>query len=326
MHIAAIIVASFIFAIILMPPVMKKLRAVGMVAVDYYKPDRRKIPTSGGIIILLSLIAFYGLSGVLALNNIEIYDINKIEWYSALVVIYFGSFGLIDDIWDVGRASKIFAPFFFSLPLTLYLPYSGVNLPVLGYIEMGEFFLIFVAPLYVMVVSNLVNMHSGFNGMAAGLSFILLLTLTFKSFTLNRGAIFMLSCTLGSTLGFLWYNRFPSKVFDGNVGALSMGAAVGVGIVSGGFFVSGFIMLIPHTINFLMYVYWRVMHRLRPEDKRWKVVKFGQVRKDGTLEVPNNLTLKWVLPYYFRLTEKQVVIAMYALTAIFCLISIPIPY
>jgi len=76
-------------------------------------------------------------------------------------------------------------------------------------------------------------------------------------------------------------------------------------------------MLIPHTINFLMYVYWRV--------KKYPQVKFGKTRYDGTLEVPNNLTLKWVLPYYFRAMEKQSTYAMFAVTAIFCVIGILIP-
>jgi UDP-N-acetylglucosamine--dolichyl-phosphate N-acetylglucosaminephosphotransferase len=88
-------------------------------------------------------------------------------------------------------------------------------------------------------------------------------------------------------------------------------------IVMQGFIVSGFIMLIPHTINFLMYVYWRV--------KKYPQVKFGKTRDDGTLEVPNNLTLKWVLPYYFRVTEKQSTYAMFAVTAVFCVIGILIP-
>lgn len=326
MHILALIVASFAFTFLLMPIVIRRFKSLGMLAIDYYKPERRLVPTGGGVLILLSLIIFYAINGALALNGVKLYDLSKIEWYSALVVIYFGSFGLIDDFWDVGRAAKIFAPFFFSLPLSLVLPYSGVTLPFIGYIEMGDFFLLFVAPLYVMVVANLVNMHSGFNGMAAGLSAMLMLTLAAKSFMLGKGTVFMLSCALGATLAFLWYNRYPSRIFDGNVGALSMGAAIGVGIISGGFLVSGFIMLIPHTVNFLMYVYWRIMHTLKPNDERWKIVKFGKCREDGTLEVPNNLTLKWVLPYYFRMTEKQAVLAMYLLTAPFCLLSFPIPY
>jgi UDP-N-acetylglucosamine--dolichyl-phosphate N-acetylglucosaminephosphotransferase len=101
------------------------------------------------------------------------------------------------------------------------------------------------------------------------------------------------------------------------VGSLTVGASLGVMIVMQGFIVSGFIMLIPHTINFLMYVYWRV--------KKYPQFKFGKTRDDGTLEVPNNLTLKWVLPYYFRVTEKQSTYAMFAVTAIFCVIGILIP-
>ena len=76
-------------------------------------------------------------------------------------------------------------------------------------------------------------------------------------------------------------------------------------------------MLLPHTINFWMYVYWRV--------KKYPQVKFGKVREDGTLEVPNNLTLKWVLPYYRNVTERQATYAMYAVTAVFCIIGILIP-
>ena len=76
-------------------------------------------------------------------------------------------------------------------------------------------------------------------------------------------------------------------------------------------------MLIPHTVNFLMYVYWKI--------KKYPAVKFGKVREDGTLEVPNPLTLKWVLPYYYRLTEKQATYAMFLLTSVFCILGILLP-
>jgi UDP-N-acetylglucosamine--dolichyl-phosphate N-acetylglucosaminephosphotransferase len=88
-------------------------------------------------------------------------------------------------------------------------------------------------------------------------------------------------------------------------------------IVTQGFIISGFIMLIPHTLNFLLYVYWRV--------KKYPAVKFGRIRDDGTLEVPNPLTLKWVLPYYFRVSEKQAGYTMFALTGLFCLAGFFVP-
>jgi UDP-N-acetylglucosamine--dolichyl-phosphate N-acetylglucosaminephosphotransferase len=138
--------------------------------------------------------------------------------------------------------------------------------------------------------------------------------------------VLVLSCMLGATLGFLWYNRYPARILLGNVGSLALGVTIGAAIVVSGFLVAGFVMLIPHTVNFLLYVYWRVMHRLYPEDKRWQIVKFGRVRDDGTLEVPNRLTLKWILPSYIRMTEKQAVLAMYALTIPFCVLGLFIPY
>ena len=64
-------------------------------------------------------------------------------------------------------------------------------------------------------------------------------------------------------------------------------------------------MLIPHTVNLLLYVYWRVMYRLHPGDWKWRLEKFGKVRADGTQEVPNPLTLKWVLPYLLFPYERE---------------------
>ncbi|MFO7619362.1 MAG: hypothetical protein R6W91_06905 [Thermoplasmata archaeon] len=38
--------------------------------------------------------------------------------------------------------------------------------------------------------------------------------------------------------------------------------------------------------------------------------------------MPNRLTLKWVLPYHFRMTEVQVVYSMYMLTLVFCVLGL----
>jgi len=269
----------------------------GLVAVDYYKRDRRKIATCGGVVLLFTAILLMLIGA---------------RTDATITIILFGIFGLLDDFVDIGRIAKIIVPVSFALPIIVcYKP---------------TLFEILVIALYVMVVANLVNMHSGFNGMAVGLSTILVFFLLLKTVIFGRGLETFLSGMLGAHLGLLYYNKYPSKIFDGNVGSMIMGATVGVGIVLCGFLVSGFIMLIPHTANFLMYVYWRIRRALNPKDERWKLVKFGKVREDGTLEVPNSLTLKWVLPKRYRMTERQVVLAMYALTTAFCLIALPISF
>ena len=170
-----------------------------------------------------------------------------------------------------------------------------------------------VAPLYVMVVTNLINMHSGFNGLAMGLSLIILLSILTKVWIKGQDLIFI-SPILGALAAFYLFNKYPSKIFEGNVGSFTVGSAIGGLLILYNIEFFGAVILIPHIINFLMYVYWRL--------KKYPFKKFGRIGPDGTLKVPNNLTLKWVFPYYFKLTEPQTITIMYLLTIFFCLIGI----
>lgn len=324
MLVILLVAASFAITMAIIPAAIRRLEEKGIVATDYYKKDLRKVPTRGGV-ALLCVVTLMLSSAMLAQHLWHTRLVTKADLVSTLVVMMFGIFGALDDSMDIHRGLKIVFPFFLALPLTLTTNTTVMPLPLVGGVDLGVFYLYLIVPLYVMVVANLVNMHSGFNGLACGLSIILMATLLVKVM-MSGGDFFMLSCMLGAALGFFWYNKYPSRIFLGNVGSFLLGAALGAAIVIHGFLVSGFIMLIPHTVNFLMYVYWRVMHRLHPDDERWKIVKFGRVRDDGTLEVPNSLTLKWALPYRRRMTEKQTVLAMYALTIPFCVAAVFIPY
>jgi UDP-N-acetylglucosamine--dolichyl-phosphate N-acetylglucosaminephosphotransferase len=254
------------------------------------------------------------------------FHLTETDWAILIVAGLYAGFGLVDDLVDVGRVVKIVLLFFFSYQLIFVISATAITLPLLGVVDLGVYYLFIVVPLYVLVVANLVNMHSGFNGLATGLSLMLLAFMLLKFIMVGFSGTLVLSCLLGATLGFFWFNWYPARILWGNVGSLSIGAALGCAIVVSGFLVAGFVMLLPHTVNFLMYAYWRVMHRLHPENGRWRLEKFGHVREDGTLEVPNPLTLKWVLPYHFRMTEQQAVLAMYALTLPFCVIGLFIPY
>ncbi len=221
---------------------------------------------------------------------------------------------------NIGRTSKLLIMYYCSYPLIQYATHTAVTLPSVGDLELGIVYLQFIVPTYVLVASNLVNMHSGFNGLASGLSIIVLVSLIIKSVLIHdvENIISVVAIT-GATIGFYLYEQYPARIFwGGNVGSLTVGgAAIGTIIVIQGFIISGFIMLIPHTINFLLYVYWKI--------KKYPAAKFGTVREDGTLEVPNALTLKWILPYHYRLTEKQATYAMFLLTSVFCVAGILLP-
>ena len=294
-----------------MPYLIRKLTERGLVVKDYYKKGNKMVPTGGGIAIMLA--ALFSIS----INSL-FYKFNPINYVILNVIVLFGLFGILDDMINIGRPAKLIIMYYCSYPLMQYALHSEIMFPFFGNIDLGIFYSQLIVPTFVLVAANLVNMHSGFNGMSSGLSIIILFSLLFKSLISgNIGNIISIIAISGATLGFYLFERNPSRIFWGNIGSLTVGATIGALIVMQGFLISGFVMLLPHTINFIMYVYWRV--------KKYPPVKFGKVRDDGTLEVPNPLTLKWVLPYYRRVTERQATYAMYAVTVAFSVIGIMIP-
>ncbi|HEX54897.1 MAG: UDP-N-acetylglucosamine-1-phosphate transferase [Candidatus Altiarchaeales archaeon] len=295
-----ITLVSFLVTLVYTPRFIRKATDKGIVAKDMYKKNV-VVPTLGGLPILA------GISASLIVA-ILIFDVEILQ---KLVIFYFISFlfamfGLADDLFDVGRKSKIFIPFVLALPIIALNPETNLELYLVN-IELGKYYLFIIAPVYIMVVANLINMHSGYNGLSCGLSYILTCFLIIRSYLEHDfDNLFYILPTFGALLAFLYFNTYPAKIFWANIGSLMTGSILGSFIVINKMEVFGFVILIPHIVNFLMYVVWKI--------KGLGEVKFGRVREDGTLEVPNPWTLKWTFPYYFRLTEHQTMWILYSLT------------
>ena len=324
----------------------------GFIARDMYKAKKHKIADNGGILILyyagiaffLTLIAIKIILQILETGDIPIPEPYSLFPFSEDFLILFtigifALFGMLDDFLDISKPVKAVIPIVFSIPLAIaiapnifYHPWGSIdlggsiNIPLLGDISYRALAAYIIIPVYIMVVANLVNMHSGFNGLQSGCSFIILLTIIIKSVSQGSYYNLLAAAILGSLFGFLWYNKYPARIFEGNIGSMIVGATIGAAIVTNHFFISGIIMLIPHIVNFVLYLYWRIVEKKRKDKSTYKLIKFGGQWKDGSLRVRNALTLKWILPYFYRLDERQSVMGMWVLTFIFCMISIPIPY
>lgn len=310
-EIVSVLFLPFMGSILFMPYFIRKLIEKNLVVRDFYKSGEKFVPTGGGIAIIL--ISLLGLS----LNSL-FFKFETMNYVILVVISSFALFGILDDMIDIGRASKLLIMYYCSYPLIQYVTHTTVAFPLLGYVDLGSIYLQLIVPTYVLVAANLINMHSGYNGMSSGLSVMILMTLIIKSLIImDIEIIFSMISITGATLGFYLFERYPSKIFWGNIGSLAIGSTIGVFIVVQGFVVSGFIMLIPHTINFLLYAYWKI--------RKHPIAKFGKIRSDGTLEVPNPLTLKWILPYYMRVNEKQATRAMFIVTGVFCVIGLFVP-
>jgi UDP-N-acetylglucosamine--dolichyl-phosphate N-acetylglucosaminephosphotransferase len=338
------VVISFGITFYLMPIFIRKLEENEDVVRDMYKRFKHDVPTKGGLAVLFSIYLTVVIVPVFfrVLNKVNSSvevpkTLSPTDQGILLVIMMFALYGIIDDLMNVGRPAKVALPILFSLPLIVVVTPSSLTLPLLGKVDFndGITFPLFgfvkyaritryvVMPIYIMVVANLMNMHSGFNGLQSGLSLIILTALLIKSVHEDIQASIITLGALTGAMGAFWlFNRYPSRIFEGNIGALAVGAGIGSIIVVNGFIVSGFIMLIPHTVNFMMYIYWRAMRILRPENRKYGLGKFGTLLADGCLEVPNPFTLKWVLPFYFKMNERNATWVMYGVTMVFCGIGI----
>ena len=331
---------SFGGTIFVLPHSIRKLRENGFVSEDMYKVNKPSIPTNAGIILLF--VSFITISIVPLFVSIAnrinpydglLYELSIESLALLLVVSIYALYGLVDDLVDIGRKMKLFLPVTFSYPLISLISPESIWLPVFGQIDLtgvffagltySDLFRVAVIPIYVMVVTNIVNMHSGYNGLQSGLSIILITTLIFKSLLDGTGeTIHLVSAFLGSLVAFWLYNKYPSKVFEGNVGSLLFGSIIGGIIVLQGYWWFGFFILIPHTFNFILWVIWLYLMRIHPEeylepDGQHK--KFANLRADGSIKVPNRLTLKWIPNYYFRLNERQSCFFCYLISLFFCI-------
>lgn len=208
-------------------------------------------PTMGGALILVAITFSVLLWGDLT---------NRYLWITLIVTLGFGFVGWIDDYrklvlknsrglpakWKYLWQSIIaLGAVFFLYSKVSYLSETALIIPFFKYIviDLGWFYIVFS---YFVIVgtSNAVNLTDGLDGLAslptvliaAALGIFAYMTgnFVFAHYLLipfipgtGEVAIFC-SAIVGAGLGFLWFNTYPAQIFMGDVGALGLGAALGI--------------------------------------------------------------------------------------------------
>jgi phospho-N-acetylmuramoyl-pentapeptide-transferase len=209
-------------------------------------------PTMGGMLILIAIFASTLLWADLT---------NRFVWVVLAVTLTFGAIGFWDDYlklakknpkgliarykysWQslFGLSAAVFLYFTAQSPAetTLYLPFfKNFALP-LGAVT-------FIALSYFMIVgmSNAVNLTDGLDGLAimpsvmvggalgvfayASGNAVFVQYLVIPSVPGAGELLIFCAALAGAGLGFLWFNTYPAQVFMGDIGALALGAALGV--------------------------------------------------------------------------------------------------
>ena len=206
-------------------------------------------PTMGGILILFSVLV-----STLLWSDLS----NPYVWLVCLVTVAFGLIGWLDDyrkvveknskglseraklglqtLVAVGAAWVLFREI--GLDTRLHIPLFRNQVLDLGwaYLAFGWFILV--------GTSNSVNLTDGLDGLAIGsvistafcfgiLSYLaghaVLSDYLFIPYVREAGELSIFCMTIVCAgMGFLWFNTYPAQVFMGDVGALALGAALGM--------------------------------------------------------------------------------------------------
>lgn len=240
-------------------------------------------PTMGGSFLLLAI-----LSSALLWSDLS----NRYVWFVIATTFLFGLVGAVDDIKKLlsgsnkglSAKSKFFSQSIIGVGMAMLLFYTA-NLPVETNLYV-PFFKSVVIPLgawfvlltYFVIVgsSNAVNFTDGLDGLAImpvvmvagalGVFAYLSGNINFSSYLsipyipLAGELVVFCGAMVGAGLGFLWFNAYPAQVFMGDVGALALGAAVGVLavlvrqemvlMIMGGVFVLETISVIVQVVSF----------------------------------------------------------------------------
>lgn len=239
-------------------------------------------PTMGGLLILSSL-----LISTLIWSDLE----NKYILYLIFTTIVFAIIGFIDDYEKLtknknGMSAKtkiilqLLAAGIISFIMFKFIESPQEQQFIIPFfkdivIDLGIFFIPFVM-LVIVSTSNAVNLTDGLDGLAImpivlvsgalGIFAYLSGNINFSEYLLipyikDAGEItIFIGAIVGSGLGFLWFNTYPAQVFMGDVGALSLGAAIGlmavivrqeiVLIIMGGIFVIEALSVIIQVFSF----------------------------------------------------------------------------
>lgn len=227
-----VLVLAFIASIVLTPLVKRIAFRVGAVdRPNYRKVHARIMPRLGGLAIFGSfLIGYFILRPVDPISNAvepAFIPITTAIIIGAFIIIITGVF---DDILEITAKAKMLGQLLAASIVVVGggLEISFINLPFGGEIDFG-YFSIPLTIIWIIGITNAINLIDGLDGLAAGVSSVALITLSIMAFIM--GDIFVMSTAAilaASSIGFLFYNFHPAKIFMGDTGALFLGFMISV--------------------------------------------------------------------------------------------------
>lgn len=272
---------SFFATFFALPKWIKKARRIGLLWEDMNKYKKEKVAGSGGLIVIMGFIL-----GVFLYIFLKTFyfksELNVVEILALISsVLILAGIGLVDDLlgwWHGGLSKKfrIVMCLFAAIPLiVINAGNSASSIPLLNGIELGLLYPLIIIPIGIIGTSTTFNFLAGYNGLEAGQGIIILSGLSFVAYFTGSTWLGLIGmCMVFSLIGFWIFNKFPAKVFPGDVLTYSIGGLIAIMAILGNFEKIAIFFFIPYIIEVIL--------KLRGKLARQS---FGKPNKDGSLNM-----------------------------------------
>jgi UDP-N-acetylglucosamine--dolichyl-phosphate N-acetylglucosaminephosphotransferase len=252
----------------------------GLSGKDMHKKDR-EVAEGGGLIVLGG--ASIGILLYIAINTFLFEGDGELIYIFALLTVLFISsiVGIVDDLlgWKKGLSKKLrmLIVLFAAVPLiAINAGDSIMSIPFLGLIDFGLFYPLFIIPIGVLGATTTFNFLAGYNGLEASQGIIILSAMSIVTFiTGDRWLSMIALCMIASLIAFYIFNKYPSRVFPGDIMTYSVGALIAGIAILGNIEKIAVLFFIPYIIETIL----KLRGRLKKES-------FAKLNKDGSLEMP----------------------------------------
>ncbi|GGA43913.1 MraY family glycosyltransferase [Paenibacillus physcomitrellae] len=220
-------VLTLALALVLTPLVKKFAFLIG--AVD--KPNARKVHTTimprlGGLGIFAAvMVALFAVLPFIPDEYLSTRDVNFVKAFmvgGTLTMLL----GALDDRFQLNAKLKFVVQIVTACIVVFGfdIRIEFANIPFHSYSSVESWIAIPFTILWIVGVTNAINLIDGLDGLAAGVSAIAIGTIAVMSFIIGNEIIAVICLLLlGSIIGFLYFNFHPAKIFMGDSGALFLG-------------------------------------------------------------------------------------------------------
>ncbi|MBT7915631.1 hypothetical protein HN588_17200 [Candidatus Bathyarchaeota archaeon] len=234
---AGAISLSFAITYIGVPVFNTFMKSIGVVGFDIMKNDKKPVADMGGPGVvtgfLLGVFFYIGLEiFILPRLNGLVYILATLS--TVLIITLIGIFDTLTALSKEREGAGEFEQFkkigiprwlYFFIPLPAAVPLMALNagvdtmsIPFVGRVEFGLPYPLLLVPIAVLCCSNATNFLAGFNGLEAGMGFVLHLAIGLYAYHHGQFNAAMIALTFAfALLGFLRYNWYPASVFPGDL-------------------------------------------------------------------------------------------------------------